>query len=95
MPFNSSYREMDDDKENFEVGEDTLSSVDESSMIGSSVSKFAESTEDDEEEDDEEEMEPKLKYERLSSDLKVILRKVSDFLKQSPQSQFTYFSNLC
>jgi len=54
--------------------DDTASSVDNSSMIGSSVSKFLES-ETDSESEDEEEIEPKLKYERLSSDLRTILRK--------------------
>ena len=61
-----------------EVAEDTLSSVDASSLAESSVSRFAESEEEsetDSEEEEEEEIEPKLKYERLSADLKAILKK--------------------
>ena len=59
-----------------EVGEDTLSSVDGSSMIGSSVSKFMTETDEEEtESEDETETEPQLKYERLSADLKTILKK--------------------
>jgi len=59
-----------------EVGEDTLSSIDGSSMIGSSVSKFITDSEEESSTDsDDEEAEPKLKYERLSADLKAILKK--------------------
>eukprot|EP00092_Neocalanus_flemingeri_P033946 GFUD01036912.1.p1 GENE.GFUD01036912.1~~GFUD01036912.1.p1 ORF type:complete len:874 (+),score=241.55 GFUD01036912.1:57-2678(+) len=59
-----------------EVGEDTLSSIDGSSMIGSSVSKYiTDSEESSTDSEEEEEAEPKLKYERLSADLKAILKK--------------------
>jgi len=58
-----------------EVGEDTLSSVGElSSLAGSSVSKYLSDSESGSE-SEEEETEPQLKYERLSQDLKTILRK--------------------
>ena len=58
------------------VGEDSLSTIDGESNVGSSVSKFATESEDESSSDsDEEEAEPKLKYERLSADLKAILKK--------------------
>ena len=61
----------------YEVGEDTLSTIDGESTIGSSVSRFVTESEEEESssDSDEEEIEPKLKYERLSSDLKAILKK--------------------
>ena len=60
-----------------ELAEDTLSSIDASSLAESSVSRFVESEEESEtdSEEEEEEIEPKLKYERLSADLKAILKK--------------------
>ena len=59
------------------MGEDTLSTVDEDSTVGSSVSRYVTESEDEssDDSDDEEEAEPKLKYERLSADLKMILKK--------------------
>ena len=65
------------DSEVPEVAEDTLSSIDASSQAGSSVSRFVTESEDESETDseEEEETEPKLKYERLSADLKAILKK--------------------
>jgi len=59
----------------FEVGEDTLSSIDGSSMIGSSVSKYISDSEESSTDSEDEDSEPKLKYERLSADLKAILNK--------------------
>ena len=59
-----------------EVAEDSLSTIDGESNVGSSVSRFASESESETDSDDEEEeAEPKLKYERLSSDLKAILKK--------------------
>ena len=61
-----------------EVAEDSLSTIDGESNVGSSVSRFASESEEETEsdsDDEEEEAEPKLKYERLSSDLKAILKK--------------------
>ena len=59
-----------------EVGEDSLSTIDGESNVGSSVSKFASESEDESSSDsDEKEAEPKLEYERLSADLKAILKK--------------------
>ena len=60
-----------------EVADDSLSTIDGESNVGSSVSRFASESEEetDSDSDDEEEAEPKLKYERLSSDLKAILKK--------------------
>ena len=48
-----------------EVGEDSLSTIDGESNVGSSVSKFASESEDESSSDsDEEEAKPELKYER-------------------------------
>ena len=59
------------------TAEDTLSSADANSLAGSSVSRFVTESEEESETDseEEEETEPKLKYERLSADLKAILKK--------------------
>ena len=60
------------------MAEDSLSTIDGESNVGSSVSRFASESEEETEsdsDDEEEEAEPKLKYERLSSDLKAILKK--------------------
>jgi len=56
-----------------ELGEDSLSSIGGMSSVFASVSE--QSTETDDTDEEEEETEPKLKYERLSADLKSILQK--------------------
>ena len=58
-----------------EVAEDSLSTIDGESNVGSSVSRLESDDESSSSSEDEEETEPKLKYERLSSDLKAILKK--------------------
>ena len=58
-----------------EVAEDSLSTIDGESNVGSSVSRLESEDESSSSSEDEEETEPKLKYERLSSDLKAILKK--------------------
>ena len=64
-------------EDELEVAEDSLSTIGAESNVGSSVSKFVTESDDEtsSDSDDEEETEPKLKYERLSSDLKAILKK--------------------
>ena len=69
---------LETETEECEVGEDTLSTIDGESLADSSISKFLTENEEEEEsssDSDEEETEPKLKYERLSADLKAILKK--------------------